>query len=80
MKGVNVEQVGDEVLITHRINGEVLDRYSVVETAKVDMAWDITWDNGIARLVAQQGCGCGGMKKYDNDPTYTGSIKGKGQR
>jgi len=59
-RGVNVEIVDGEVVVLNRVSGVVMNRYPVVEVAKEGMAWDITDDatNGLARLVAQQGCGC----------------------
>jgi hypothetical protein len=78
-RGVNVEVIDGEVLVKNRVNGAIMSRYPVVEVAKEGMAWDITDDatNDLARLVAQQGCGCSGMKRYENDPTYTGPFPGR---
>ncbi len=75
-RGVNVEVLDGEVILKNRVNGAIMNRYPVVEVAKEGMAWDITDDatNGLARLVAQQGCGCSGMKPYTNDDTYTGPF------
>lgn len=76
-KGVNVEFDAESVIIKNRVNGAEISRYSVVEVAKEGMAWDVADPTAqepdqLLRLVAQQGCGCSGMKPYKNDDTYTG--------
>jgi len=78
-RGANVDVVDGEVLVINRVNGVVMNRYPVVEVAKEGMAWDVIDDvtRELARLVAQQGCGCSGMKPYSNDPTYTGPFPGR---
>ena len=78
-RGVNVEQIDGEIQVLNRVTGSIMARYPVVEVAKEGMAWDITDDatDALARLVAQQGCGCSGMKRYENDPTYTGPFPGR---
>lgn len=77
-KGVNVEFDAESVVILDRVKGAELARYSVVEVAKEGMAWDVEEGGqepgGRLRLVAQQGCGCSGMKPYKNDPSYTGPF------
>lgn len=75
-RGVNVEFTPDEVVLFNRIGNELIERYSVVEVAKEGMAWDVTIGGETKRLVAQQGCGCSGMKRYENDEAYTGPITG----
>lgn len=79
-KGVNVNEESNEITIINRVNGQEMARYSVVEVSKVGMAWDIE-NNLVSQegevvtptsLVAQQGCGCSGMRPYDTDPEYTG--------
>ena len=76
-RGVNVEVVDGEVIVMNRVSGSIMNRYPVVEVAKEGMAWDVTDDatNLTARLVAQQGCGCSGMKKYTVDEGYSGAIR-----
>ena len=74
-KGVNVEETEDTVTVKHRVTGEVVQEYSIVEVGKAGMAWDVEGADGERmRLVAQQGCGCSGMKPYQNDPEYTGPF------
>lgn len=73
-KGVNVIEDGSDIVIRHRVNGQEMSRYSVVEVGKAGMAWDITADGQLQRLVVQQGCGCSGMKPYKNDPEYSGPF------
>lgn len=78
-KGVNVEFDAESVIIKNRVNGAEISRYSVVEVAKAGEAWDVedatAQEPGqLLRLVAQQGCGCSGMKPYKNDDTYTGPF------
>lgn len=78
-RGVNVEVTDEEVLVKNRVNGTINARYPIVQTAKAGMAWDIIDDatESPARLVAQQGCGCSGMKRYENDPEYSGPFPGR---
>lgn len=79
-KGVNVKDESGEIVIINRVNGQDMARYSVVAVAKAGMAWDvenktISQEGDAAvptSLVAQQGCGCSGMRPYDTDPEYTG--------
>lgn len=75
-KGVNVEYKPDEqaVVLTNRITNDEIIRYSVVEVAKTEMAWDIMDGDTLRRLVAQQGCGCGGMHSYKVDEGYSGAL------
>lgn len=77
-KNVNVD-VGPEIIIVrNRLNGDEITRYSVVEVAKADMAWDISQPSHESdtrtRLVVQQGCGCSGMFPYDEDAGYSGVL------
>lgn len=77
-KNVNVEVTDDEVIVRNRMNGDEIARYSVVEVAKTDMAWDISQPSQESdvrtRLVVQQGCGCSGMFPYDEDTGYSGVL------
>lgn len=74
-KGVNVEETDGSIVIKHRVSGDTIQEYSVVDVGKAGMAWDVEGADGKAmRLVAQQGCGCSGMKPYKNDPEYTGPF------
>lgn len=80
-KGVNVtifdanEEGPGEIVLTNRITNDEIARYSVVEVAKVGMAWDVIDSDGeTRRLTAQQGCGCTGMKSYQPDAGYSGRF------
>jgi hypothetical protein len=74
-KGVNVETSDDQIVVKHRVTGDVLDRFFIDAVGKAGMAWDVKDSNdSLVRLVAQQGCGCSGMKPYLNDPEYTGPF------
>jgi hypothetical protein len=75
-RGVNVQFTDQDVVLYNRVNKNEMARYSIVEPAKDGMAYDIIDDatGSLARLVAQQGCGCSGMKPYTNDSTYTGPL------
>jgi hypothetical protein len=79
-RNVNVEVTDGFVIIRNRANGSEMDRYSVVEVAKAGMAWDVTdhaTGDSLSRMVVQQGCGCSGMKPYQNDEGYAGPFPGK---
>lgn len=77
-KNVNVDVEPEFIIVRNRLNGDEITRYSVVEVAKADMAWDIhqpSQEEGArTRLVVQQGCGCSGMFPYDEDPGYSGTL------
>lgn len=75
-KGVNVnyDETTNEVVVTHRTTGDVLDHFVVVETVKANMAWDVDDKGTERRLVAQQGCGCSGQKPYKADEGYSGRL------
>lgn len=81
MKGLVVEYDEATVTLKNRVTGDPIKSYSVVEVAKSGMAWDVVDDSSQEpdarlRLVVQQGCGCGGMRPYTVDPTYSGAIQG----
>ena len=73
-KGVNAQEISGDVVITNRANGSEIARWSVVDTGKAGMAWDVQEEGALARLVVQTGCGCSGMKPYKNDDGYTGPF------
>jgi hypothetical protein len=81
-KNVNVEDTGTEIIVRNRLDGAEFERYSIVEVAKAGMAYDVTGDgpNGLLRLVVQQGCGCSGMKYYEHDESYTGTLSSPRRR
>jgi hypothetical protein len=80
MKGLNVEDTDNEIILYNRVTKKEIKRYSVVEVAKAGEAWDVvdssSQEGALLRLVAQQGCGCGGMKPYKTDPEYSGTLPG----
>jgi hypothetical protein len=73
-KGVNVIVSDDTVIVTNKVNGAEIQRFDIVETAADGMAWDAVIDGKLSRLVAQQGCGCGGEKPYKTKPDYSGAL------
>lgn len=77
VKNVNVEEIDGDVVVRNRVDGTEMFRWSVVAVAKEGMAWDVEHEGATVRLVAQQGCGCSGMKPYANDPSYTGGFNAK---
>jgi hypothetical protein len=66
-------EVGESLLRVLR-SGREVQTYPIVATAKELMAWDATDATGLIRLVAQEGCGCGGMRRYANDEGYDGPF------
>lgn len=77
-KNVIVEEEDGKVIVKNRLNQKSMAEFSIVETAKDGMAWDILDGRGDrVRLVAQEGCGCSGQLKYDNDESYSGALKHK---
>lgn len=74
-RNTNVEETDTEVIVRHRVNGSVIQTYPISEVGKQGMAWDSPDEDGnLSRIVVQQGCGCGGMKPYQNDPGYSGPF------
>lgn len=73
-KGVNVLFDDSDVIVQSRVDGTVLLTFPIVAVGKAGMAWDVEENGSTVRLVVQQGCGCGGMKPYQNDPEYTGPF------
>jgi hypothetical protein len=77
-KNVIVEFDDTEVVVKNRQNQSVMATYKIEETAKEGMAWDTLDARGDrVRLVAQEGCGCSGMLRYNNDDSYSGALKHK---
>lgn len=74
-KGVNVTRDGESLIVTNRANNAEVARYTIVATAKADMAWDVTIGDHSERLVAQLGCGCGGQKPYVPDAEYVAATR-----
>lgn len=79
-KNVNVEVEADSVVVRNRANGAEMARYSVVEVAKANEAFDIVdtvsqEPDQRLRLVVQQGCGCSGMRPYKADESYSGFLR-----
>lgn len=78
MKNVNVSWDAEKVSVLNRNNNAELKSYRIVEVALDGMAWDVLDDRGDRiRFVAQEGCGCGGMKPYDNSTEYSGTLSRK---
>lgn len=81
MTRVNVLDAGDTVQVLNGATGSLIEEYPVVELAKSEMAWDVVDPGGdTKRLVAQAGCGCGGMKVYEVDSSYRGSLGIRGEK
>lgn len=75
-RDVQVE-IGDEaVTVRNAVTGDPITAFSIDETVKDGMAWDVITEAGgdPVRLVVQEGCGCGGQKPYQPDPGYSGKI------
>jgi len=72
-------RVGDgKVVVYNAVTDSPMMTYVIDETAKQDMAWDVIVPgerDEPFRLVVQAGCGCGGQKPYEVDPTYSGKVK-----
>lgn len=49
-------------------------RYSIIETVKDMMAWDVSVNGERARLVARAGCTCSGYPTITPDPEYSGAL------
>lgn len=83
LRNVNIDWDDEKVYIRNRSTNKEMMSYDIVETAASSdsertMAWDIRDDRGtLVRLVAQTGCGCSGMRAYENDETYSGALKRK---
>lgn len=77
-RDVPVEMNDGKIIVKNSVTGEVLTSYTIEETAKVGMAWDVYLDSNpdnLFRLVVQEGCGCGGQRPYEFDTSYSGKIK-----
>lgn len=76
-KGVNVDEVNGEIVVLNRVNETPMVRFSVVEVVKAGEAWDVLdpANDQRIRLVAQQGCGCSGMRPYVADESYSGALR-----
>lgn len=83
LRNVDVEWDESEVRILNRSNHKMMTSYRIEEVASSSepertMAWDIKDNKGtLVRLVAESGCGCSGMRPYENNPTYSGALKRK---
>lgn len=55
-------------------NGREVQTYEIVEVVKDGMAWDVVHRDGRQRFVAQEKCGCSGMKRYVPDDGYSGAL------
>lgn len=83
LRNVDIDWDDQQVRVLNRSTHKEMMSYDIVETAASSepertMAWDIKDDRGnLVRLVAQTGCGCSGMRAYENDETYSGALKRK---
>jgi hypothetical protein len=76
-RDVRVEVTDSDVIVKNAATGADITSFSINEVVKDGMAWDVT-DSATSepyRLVVQEGCGCGGQKPYQPDPTYSGKIR-----
>lgn len=71
-KNIDVLITPTTVSVHNRVNGQMMAEWTITDTAKAGEAWDATEmaTGQEGRLVAQLGCGCSGMKKYDEDQEY----------
>lgn len=76
-RDVKVEITDTEVVVKNFVTNEPIETFTIEETVKAGMAWDViaAGSDQPIRLVAQEGCGCGGQKPYEADPTYSGKIR-----
>lgn len=76
-RDVKVDVTEDQVIVRNFVTGQPIETFTIEETVKDGMAWDVVTDENSEpfRLVAQEGCGCGGQKPYEADPTYSGKIR-----
>lgn len=76
-RDVKVEITPTEVLVKNFVTGQPIESFTIEEVVKDGMAWDVVSADTPEpfRLVAQEGCGCGGQKPYEADPTYSGKIR-----
>lgn len=78
---VNVDIVDDRLVVLNQNTGDEFMSYEVLATAKEGMAWDVRDQTStVYRITAQAGCGCGGMKPYQHDASYTGNLMASGQK
>jgi hypothetical protein len=75
-RDVTVDVTPTEIIVTNFVTGQPIETFTIDETVKFGMAWDVTSADSTEpfRLVAQEGCGCGGQKPYEPDATYSGKI------
>lgn len=79
--GVNDD---NELVVLNRVSDDELGRFSIVEIAKaqgpgmVELAYDVENPTGErVRVAVQEGCGCSGMRQYQNDEGYSGALRQK---
>jgi hypothetical protein len=82
MRNIDVEWDETEVRVLNRSTGKVMATHQIVELAAEQppktMAWDVLDPRGDRiRMTVQVGCGCSGMHKYENDPSYSGTLERK---
>ena len=74
-RDVNVDLSAEAVTVKNGVTNEPIVSYPIVEVVKAGMAFDVTLDGDVVRLVTQLGCGCGGQKPYEADPGYSGRLR-----
>jgi hypothetical protein len=83
-KNVRAGVEDDQLVILNRVTDDELGRFTIVEVAKehttgmVAAAYDVENPTGErVRIAVQEGCGCGGMRQYQNDEGYSGALRQK---
>lgn len=83
-KNVRAGVEEDQLVVLNQRTDDELGRFTIVETAKaltagmVEVAYDVLNPAGErVRVAIQEGCGCGGMRQYQNDPEYSGALRQK---
>lgn len=67
-----VQIVNDTTLRVLVNRAQISYDYEITQTVKAGEAWDVVSSGQRLRLVAQAGCGCGGMESYVPDAGYVG--------
>lgn len=77
--GVEYVVDGSKVSVTNRVNGQVIETFTIAEPVYLSgdrvQAWDVERDGGtFERLSIVKGCGCGGLPPYKPDDGYSGRL------